>query len=82
MAPRSLSYTRVGPKRVVKARQLGVTHADVAQRTTAGCFSAKPAAVTHHRIPLSGLDTLLFIRPLQACVAFFYAGSIDEDALL
>ncbi len=86
MAPRALCYTRVGAKRFVKASEPGVTRADVAQRPPAadcGCLGAKVSAspATHERVPLSPLDTFLFIRPLQPCVAFFYAERIDAEAL-
>jgi hypothetical protein len=84
MAPRSLRYARAAPRSLVSA-PVAVSSADVvAHAPTGGCFgggSSASAAPPPERVPLSPLDTFLFVRMLTIPVAFFYATKVDEAAL-
>jgi hypothetical protein len=83
MAPRSLRYARAAPRSLVSA-PVAVSSADVvAHAPAAGCFggSSASAAPPPERVPLSPLDTFLFVRMLTIPVAFFYATKVDEATL-
>ena len=81
--PRALRYTRACPRRLVAA-PAAVTHNMVALAPSAAdsCFGPRRAApLPEPRVPLSPLDTFLFVRMLQIPVAFFYEGRVDPEAL-
>ena len=81
--PRALRYTRACPRRLVAA-PAAVTHNMVSLAPSAAdsCFGPPRAApLPEPRVPLSPLDTFLFVRMLQIPVAFFYEGRIDPAQL-
>jgi hypothetical protein len=83
MAPRSLRYARAAPRSLVSA-PVAVSRADVAHAPPAGgacCFGTGYPAPPTERVPLSPLDTFLFVRMLTIPVAFFFATKVDEATL-
>ena len=80
MAPPGLCYTRAQPRRLVSA-PAAVARSDVTHVPPCACLAPKPAAAPFRRVPLSALDTFLFVRLLQIPVAYFYRGTVDADAL-
>ena len=81
MAPPALRYARTQARRLVAA-PCAVSRDDVRSAPPCGCLGggrAPPAPP--QRVPLSALDTFLFVRLLQIPVAFFYRGRIDAEAL-
>ena len=79
-------YAALGQPRVVKIQPDGVTHAEVMlpppRPSPFACFPrAAPAAAQLPRVSLSPLDTIMFIRPMQMCAAFFFTSAIDPEAL-
>lgn len=80
MAP--LRYARVSPRRVVCApsavRLADVSHVELGTR----CFGGGNTGPPPERVPLSPLDTFLFVRLLTIPVAFFYASRVDEATLV
>lgn len=80
MAP-VLRYTRAQP-RVLVAAPSAVRGADVAAAPPCGCLGPRPAPpAPPRRVPLSALDTFLFVRLLQIPVAFFYRTRVDPNTL-
>lgn len=80
-SPAALRYTRAQPRRLVSAPS-AVSRADVHEQPPCACLAPRQApAAPPRRVPLSALDTFLFVRLLQIPVAFFYAGAVDADAL-
>jgi hypothetical protein len=86
MAPPGLQYARAQPRRLVSA-PCAVSRDDVREQPACiyppcACLAepqrAKPP---HARVPLSALDTFLFVRLLSIPVAFFYRSRVDADAL-
>lgn len=80
MAPPALRYTRAQARRLVAA-PCAVRSADVIAAPPCGCLGPRPAPPAPHRVPLSALDTFLFVRLLQIPVAFFYRSRVDADTL-
>lgn len=80
MAPPGLRYTRAQPRRLVSA-PAAVARSDVTPVPPCACLAPKKAAAPFRRVPLSALDTFLFVRLLQIPVAYFYRGTVDADAL-
>ena len=78
-----LTYTPAGPLRMARIVPDCVTHADVEEAPKRGltCFGGTRSAPSCARVTLSPLDTFLFVRLLQPCVAFFFEQSIDDGAL-
>ena len=80
-SPAALRYTRAQPRRLVSAPS-AVSRSDVHEQPPCACLAPRQApAAPPRRVPLSALDTFLFVRLLQIPVAFFYAGAVDADAL-
>ena len=83
MADTALKYAGVWPQpRMVHIEPDGVTHAEVLLPPQPSPFSCFPrAAPAHPRVALSPLDTIMFVRPMQMCAAFFFGQAVDPEAL-